>query len=371
MVLKKKEISKKIRFTATVWLGFLFALSLVGLYLVYHAPATQEKEVSVYNYEHKGEIGYQALVRPSIINPQTMLGPGEPFFYTLLESLNTLHSYQFQGDKPALIKGTYSVVATLESKEMWQKDFILIPPTEFSAKGQNASIDMERPVNLAYFQALLEQIEDELGVSAREPKLTVKQNIHVEATTEDGTIKEQLSPTMIIPITTGAISVEGELSMPGRGSLTKTIIVPDRTMGTLQNNFVYLIFGAVFIGLAWLAFVILTINKVVITNKYQQEMDWIRKNHRERIVQVNGNIPAAARISLNSFGDLAKVADELSKPIVNQIPCERGEKQFYCVFDGPTAYIYTLSNNEPAAGQRVAPETKAKKQAVENATIQR
>ena len=370
MVSKKKEIPKKVRLTGAVLLGFLFTLSLAGLYFVHNDPATHEKEISVYNYEHKGEISYQAVVRSSTINSQTMPGPGEPIFYNLLESLNTFHSYQFQGDKPATIKGTYGVAATLESKDMWKKDFILIPPTEFSAEGQKASIDIGRTVNLAYFQALLGQIEDELGVSAREPKLTIKLNIDVEATTEDGTIKEQLSPSMIIPITTGAIFVEGELSTPGRGSLTKTITVPDKTMGTLQNNFVYLVFGAASVGLALPAFVILTGNKVVIINRYKQQIDWIWKNHRERIVLVNENIPEAECIPLKSFEDLAKVADELSKPIVNRIVYERGEKQYYYVFDGPTAYIFTLSKNEPAAQQCVAPEINTEKRAVENTSIQ-
>lgn len=341
MQIKKKQLAGILRIPIIILLGTLFTASFYGLYYINQKPATIEKQIPTYNYEHKGDITYQAHIKPNMVFKETTLGPGKTIYSKLLESFNIYYSYQFEADKPAKLKGTYNITATLEAKDMWKLDFVLEPQTKFNETGKNFSFNKERPINLDYFKEIVKQVDDELGVSAREPKLIIKANINLEADNAEGTVKDSLAPTMIIPLTSGAFQVDGELSVNKNGSLSKTLPVPN----PIKEKWVYALTLAVFLGMLLVLFLLLTQNKPVNADKRKNEIEFWKK-YGDRMVKVTDELFPAEIISLNSMEDLVKVADELGKPIIYRDAINSKDTSSCYVFDGPTAYKYIMCDNE-------------------------
>lgn len=341
MQIKKKQLSRRARAAVIILLVLLFAASLGGVYYIHRAPAVLVKQVPVYNYGHEGIVTCKAHIRPNMVFQDTILGPGETIYTNLLESFSAICSYRFNADKPAELKGTYSVTATLDAKDMWSLDYVLVPQTRFSEKGKSFSFSREFPVDLAYFHEVLRQVNEQLGVNAREPKIIIKENVSIEAVTPEGTVKEELAPAMIIPVTTGAFEVEGGLPEQKSGALSKTVAAPN----PLKDKLGWALISACVSGLLAALFAALTENKPFKeAGPRKKEAEFWRK-HGERVVRAKGEVVPREAIFFGSMEDLVKVADELGRPIIYH-EGSPGAPPACSVFDGPTAYSYCLDSSE-------------------------
>jgi len=339
--IKKRKLGKKIRITVIILCACFLAASLGGAYFIYQKPAARDKNVPVYHYRHQGELTYRARIKPNMVFSKAVLGPGETIYTNLLESFDAECSYRFNADKPARLKGTYSVTATLEAKDMWSLDYVLVPRTGFNEEGRSFSFSKGFPVDLAYFSAVIEQVNEQLGVNAREPKVIIRENISLEAVTAEGTVQEELAPTMTIPVTTGAFMVEGDLSEEKEGELNTAVAVPEPLKARLDDA---LILAAVF-GLLLVLFILLTENKAVREAGRRQKEAEFWKKYGERLIQAKGEIVPREAIYLDSMEELVKVADETGRPVIYH---DGGPEAVpYCyVFDGATAYSYCLGDFE-------------------------
>jgi len=339
MQLKKRQLAKKIRIPVILILIILLAASLYGSYYIYRQPPKIDKKIPAYKFAHKGNLTYHAKIKPNMVFKETTLGPGQTIYRKLLESFTARFSYQYEADKPAELQGTYSIIATLEAKDMWKLDFILEPRTGFSKKGEKISLTKERAIDIDYFQEILKQVNEELGVSARDPKLVIKANVNLKAATREGTIEKKLSPTMIIPLTAGVFQVDGELSVDKKGSIDKIVAVTN----PIKKKWPYVLTLTIMLVIVLVAFITLTQNKHGIPLARKKEMEFWKK-YGERMVKVNDELFPAKVITLNSMDDLVKVADELGKPFVYQEAVPGSPPACY-VFDGPIAYRFTRSDD--------------------------
>lgn len=340
----KIKLAKNLRAALLVVSGLLFAASLYGIYFMYHKPVLIEKSVPVYSYEQKGNLTYNVQLKPNDIYG-TAVGPGQTYFTKLVNSIDTNCSYRFTADKNAFMKVAYSIIATVDAPKMWKKDFILVPETVLNAQGKTISFNRDFQVDLAYFNAYLKAINEQLGSSAREPKLVIRADISLEAVTEEGTVREALIPTMIVPLSSGDFKIGGELSPLENGSFTKTRQIADPT---IQRKRMISIITASVLGLLFMFFSFLTRSKQKEDNQ-QQKIDWIWRMYGDHMVKVQEDVlmfDDFLVIPLGSPEELVKVADELSKPVIYQAPDDPERLPALFVIDGLTAYKYSISYND-------------------------
>lgn len=185
MALPKKEILMPVRLTiliaaALVFAGLVYG-SIASYRAVYHQPSTLNKQAAVYRYSHQGGFDYRVHLKPNSVFTDNTLGPGKSYFNKLLDYIDLNYSYLFQADQETLLQGTYTITATLEAQNMWQKDFVLVPSTPFTGKGKGVSFNKNYALNLTPYKDYLSMINREIGVSASEPKLIVKLAIDLKA----------------------------------------------------------------------------------------------------------------------------------------------------------------------------------------------
>lgn len=347
--LNKKQINKYARMALILILAVLFLAALYGLYYIYHRPAQIEQEVPSYIFEHNAGITYSAAIKPNTVFKETALGPGKTIYRKLMDSFTTISTYQYKADKAAKIKVTYNVIATLEAKDMWKLNFVLVPQTNFAREGKEASFRNEQPVDLTYFDQVVKMVDEEIGVSAREPSLTITTNINLEADTGEGVIKENMAPHIIIPLAAGSLKVEGEPSIQKEGSMNQKIMLPN----PLKGKFIYAQAAAAASGLLLLLFLLFTQNKLLKLDSYEIFWNEFWRKYRDRIIKINHNLYPDNFIAVNSMEDLVKVADELAKPVIFRDGASVSEPAACYVFDGPTVYRYEIVINIAEAKQEI------------------
>lgn len=350
--MKKKQIDKRLRRALAVFCLFLTVASGGAFYYFYGRSPEVERTVPAYSYQHRGELTYLVRVKPNSIYPENVLGPGRVYFAKLVDQIGVKLFYRFDGDQAASLKAAYDVVATVEAPQMWQKEFVLVPFTEITAEGNSISFQKEFSVNFSYFLDVLKRTNDEVGVSAREPKLNIKANVYLKAVGREGTVKETLTPVMSIPLTTGEFKIGGEPLVQKNGALTKTETYADPEMAARLQILTY---GSAAAGCAaFLALVVLlwlTGGRPV--DEKKEEYARMRRKYGDRLVEVGKEIKlplGAAVIPLGSLEALVKAADELSKPVLLAEPDDPGMPPVFYVIDGLTVYRHEFAFGGRAAG---------------------
>lgn len=335
--MKKKAVAGRVRAAVITVCSGLFLASLFCLALFWRQPSQVERREEVYRYWHKGELGYHVRVRPNSIYREVLLSPGKVYFTKLVEGIPTSFSYRFEGDGPAVFRGSYGVTATVEAPQMWRKDFILVPPAEISARGRSLTLRRDFAINLEYFHNFLNAVIRETGASPYQPRLVVQGKVNLRVTTSKGEVKEALSPELVIPLTQGDFKVGGQPLIEEKKVLTRAATVRDPGVGRRRiGAALFSLLAAILLG------VILCFTRSR-PPAIKDEKEQIWRRYRDRFVRAERGgllITGANLISLGSIEELVKVADELGKPLVYCLAEESGVCPVYLVFDGATLYRY-------------------------------
>ena len=178
--------------------------------------------------------------------------------------------------------------------------------------------------------------------------MTVKWDINLEAETDRGIVKENLTPSLIIPLRNSYFEIGGEQTIEKPGSIEEVIHVEDPRK---QSNIV--IFSV--LDVLCLVILIFVFMRTVPTNpdKLNREIKRIFKRHGERLVELDTHsricFDSKDLWSVKSFEDLVRIADEISKPIVYQYDNSAAiNVPVFYVFDDQKAFVYKLAIYEPA-----------------------
>lgn len=341
----------------TIALAILIVLSIVLLYNVYVAyqlPTDVERYVSRCDYEHDGDFYYIAHITPtSIYDNKSAIGPDEVCFSKITDHLDIFFYYNFRCTEPAEVKGDYEIIAVVESPDQWIKRFIIVPKTAFNSSGRYADFTSSFPLNVSQYGSIANEIGDEIGIRPANPKLTIETYIHTIAKTDAGNIDETFFPAIEIPLNKDIIEVNGDLHQSKTGSIEKTERI-------YQPNVIYRRYYS--LGALVLCLIMLSVFAyVILAAKHgsrgrgvatiEKEVMVAKKKYGDWIVDTD-DIPARADdrvISLNSFEDLIKVAEELGKPVIHKKSSTSKREHVYHVFDGATRYDYTVMQRDEDA----------------------
>lgn len=343
MRLQKIEVNRKTRAAAILLVGLLLIGALANCIAAYRRPDYVVRPRAVYGYNQEGRLTYTVKLIENSVFPTSVLGPGKTYFTKLVQSVPVVCSYRFSGDKPASLKATYRVVAVVDAPKMWSKELVLIPPTEIRTTGKALSFVRTIDLNLAFFNDFLKSINQELGVSAREPKLLLKAEVVTDAVSPQGSVKEHAQPTMIIPLTSGDFQITGAMLDKKLGAIkVKERVLDAKAPIAKRNSLILLVLAA----LVFMATIIITSSRRELADETTRTINRIIKDFGDRMVKRSDTFflpEGAGNIILGSIKDLGTVADETSKPIIYGINSEGA--YIFCVIDGPMVYTYKLASN--------------------------
>ncbi len=323
------------------------------------------------NYEQNGEFEYSIRLKPTspfgaitlkppsgtpFISPtlpsSKALGPGEPLFSSLLDSMEVNFYYSFESDMPVnQIAESVEINAIIENPNIWSKTFVLVPLTE-----KNGDFTVTFPLDnddLKHFMDVFSAIERETGVSGPH-NLTIKADVHTSAQTDFGPIDEVYSQTLTTTLGEDILKWQEDLAVSEPGSIIMNMMVPNpnKYFGLSVSGIRNL--SAVLAGVILLLFLYLLMLNIRLR---PEELSWVeqealraKKKYKGLIADVK-QLPEAKAgetvISLGSLDELVRVADSLLKSVLHKA---EAKEHTYWVIDGQTRYKYVLTINSREQG---------------------
>lgn len=342
------KVASKPRQIFIILLSFLLVASIAGLVWSYDAFAEQEVENTKYYYLHKALLDYRVHLTPNDLFDERILEPGRAYITSLTDLVVVNFDYYFMGEKDAELSGEYNVQASLlaytsqEEHLVWEKHFDIVSGESFNEIDSDLSISEKFSVPLAKYVQFADEAREKTGYNPAELNLVINCDVVIEAVAEEGIITETLSPNMIIPLRGNTFTVGGELIAEKEGGITDISTVA----GVQDNNPTGAL--AAMVGITALAIVLIRVFTVPHqeTNKHkQQEVSKIVKKHKERIVITANGVTAVPEgaITVYSFDELIKLADEINKPILYPQPkSDITNEHIFLIYTSEQIFAYQL-----------------------------
>lgn len=305
----------------------------------------EEKEI-LYTYKNNSSVNYRVTFKPdNIVYNNQSIGEGEAYLTALVDYIKATFAYEFQGERPADIKGDYEAVAVVEGyvgegktyKTIWQKKFTLIPKTNFQSKEKSISIKKDVTLKLDSYNNFVNTVIETTKASSN-VKLSVFMNVNLKVNTESGTIEETITPSIALPLNTGYFEVVKKQTeeKPGAIEKIKKVQLPvDKKMIAIFSG----ILGILVIALLYLIFF-----TTVLKDPFVLQLNTIFKKYGNRLVALN-NDPVSTyekQSNVRSIDDLVRIADEIGKPIMYRYSPNSEEINTFYVFDVEHLYIFEL-----------------------------
>ena len=381
LVLQRPQLDWRVRLG--VLAGFIL-LAAVAAYAVYWETPTPGTTVTrpfpLWKWDHEGQWDYTVLIKPNLLYDNVReMGPNLTYFQELTEGIEARFTYVFNSDQPARIEGTYDVTVEIaETQDLWSKSFPVIPETSFLVEaGESYTVQLDVPVDREFYEERLAEINQETGFNAK-AILTYTAHVNVTASTAHGKIREAVAPTLIVPLlATGTYTLDGvpnkgrsgvvsgsdKVTIPGKkgkirrhlpvvgGINAAGILFPGDPTGPAR----YLpLVGVVFLLAA--TFALATKNKPVTDSPVARQARSIQRKYRKRFVEADPTepgLPGQEVVPLTSIQDLARLSNELLKPMVHHGHLNPSNSHLYYVVDGITRYEFRLEPEEmPETGGR-------------------
>jgi len=280
------------------------------------------------------------------IPPETKtMGEGTVIPYALADKIDITYYYDFSSNPPVEdLTSEVKITATLENPDVWSKTFTLVPSTK-----KSGDFKIGFPVDVDYFNRLLDTIREETDISAEAHNLIIKANVYTRAETDFGPIDETFSQTLSCNVEKGTLQWNEKLSRSQGGAITTTEVIPNpnRYLGLSVDKLrlVSIILSCIFILLFIASVVMYNRFKPAEPSMIEKEALQAGKKYGDRIAEASSQTPIEGEkiISLGSMEDLVKVADELGKPVIHQPPSASEKRHTYYVIDGTTQYQYIIT----------------------------
>lgn len=341
----KRKINKGLRNALTILtITGVFIFSVL-LYRGTLCPGFEEKKVPLYSYKNRTAIDYMVYFKPNILYEECSPSENNIFITNFVDYIQPSFFYEFTGEQTADISGNYEINAVMEGyvtendkhKTIWEKKYNLIPKESFKVKDRKISITKKIPIKLEEYSSFVTQLIEE-SKAGSQVKLTVSMNVNLNVITDKGLIKEQFTPTMIIPLNVAYFEIVKSKTEEKAGAVEEAKMVqvpPDKVL--------LIIFGiALFISLAALSYLMFFTKPAPKADPLVSNLKRILKNHGSRLVALTHDIADgnATCYNVKSFDDIIKIADEVEKPILYKYNSDLRGITSFCVADGAVMYVY-------------------------------
>ncbi len=317
----KKRINKHLKISLLIFgITAIIIISFL-LYKVLKDPGLQEEKVSVYSYTQKGSINYKVNIKPSILYDEETIGEDKIIFTSLLDNIDTVFKYEFNGDGKGDISGDYEVICMVEgytgSEEnittFWKKQFTLLEKKPFKSSSKHIVFEEIIPIYVEPYNDFANKVLDEIKVGAQS-NMTVIWNINIKVKTDKGIVEEKLSPTMSIPLNRDYFEISGEriIEKPGNIEVTNKVMLP------INKRLVLVYSVAIGLFFSFIMILVFFAEGVIITDPLERKLKTIFKSYGDRLVALNSELAGVGENynEVKSIEDLVRIADELGRPIM-------------------------------------------------------
>ncbi len=350
--MKKKQLPKKIWIAAAALLVVLLVGSGVGLAWSRAVPAEQVETYTAYAYTKQSEADYRVHLFPSDTFEEVQ-EPGKAYLSKLTDYIAADFYFNFQGEQEgAQLSGVYSAAAYLtattggeEKRVVWERVFKLLPAQAVRIENDRIVIEESVQIPFAEYRRFAEQIREQTGYSPGELNLLVEFEIllEIQAASVEEMVEKRFDPHLLIPMGGSTFVVGGDLVSKNADGITQERVVP--VPGVEQARVVFTLSTFFFAG-ALAALFFLTSPLDTVTPGRKKTLRLLKK-HGDRIATLAGQAPEGVEqaITVNSFDDLLKVADELQKPVFYYPPgAGSGHENLFLVWDEGIIYKYSIDD---------------------------
>ena len=339
----KMRIAARAIITAVIAAIIIF--SAYSAYAETQKPKTKTETTMQLTYTQNGRFDYTVILKNNTVYNTKILYPGQgKIFKKITDYLNMTFTYTFISDKKANIQGQCTVTAQINT-DIWTKTYTLVPATTFNSTTATAKFKIEP----AQYEKIIADINEETGVTALEPKLTITASIIITGTSNTDTFYESFSPAIEIPLNVNLIEIQTPLTQSQSDKIKKTQTI---TLKTSDQQLIIYIATAVVGAVLLTLFLTITQNKTRTIDEMEKTIKKIRKKYGEWIVDIN-NLPLSNDkqiLMIKTLDDLIKISEELGKPVMHytSVSANPGDQHTFYVIDENTHYKYVLTNEEKA-----------------------
>ncbi|MDG6219059.1 MAG: DUF5305 family protein [Candidatus Thermoplasmatota archaeon] len=340
---KKIQVKKQMR-TPVLMLLLVFIIISTGIMVrSYQASETTTDQVVSYSFTQQGLFDFTVfLTNNTVYNSSVITPQQEQVFKKLVDTIEGSFQYQYTGSENEEISGRYQFLIFLQT-DHWEKKYVLIPEQYFSFYGKTSSFNFSFPINLSFYERIIDEITSEVGLRAQNPTLRITCDIVLSSETSKGYIYERFSPSVQIALREYILEFTGNHFQSETGVLTEDqeIFLPQ--VKTNRNTWtIVTILCVVMLGFFGLG------TKQVEPRQHPQEIivQKLKKKYAEWIVDVE-NLPKKAqnidRVQVKSIEALNRLADDLGKPLLfHKSEGYTTIKQSFYVIDDAIVYEYSL-----------------------------
>ena len=315
-------------------------------------PGWIEEKKELYAYDQEANVFYRVFLKPNILYPEPSLESGNVYLSEIVDYINTFFEYRYEGEADAEIQGDYEILAVMEGyrsegeayESIWKREWTMVPKTGFQSKGKSLSVKKEVPLDFKQYNQFAQQVIKDTNVHS-DVKMTVFWNVRLNARTARGTVEENLSNSMIVPLNSGYFKVGGTLSEKKPGSIDEI----KRVKAPLDQKklITYGILLALLSG--GLLFLLLFTQGAGLKDPLEKELKKVLKKYGNRLVALDNQIHLSCKTvyPLKSMDDLVRMADEIGRPILYQHSTVVADMMKFYVLDNERAYVFDLRNLQP------------------------
>ena len=362
---KRRPVEWRVR------LGIMAALALLALvpgYLAlraFQSSTTVVHQVPVWGWAHRGQWDYTVFVRPNTVYGATTLGPGLTYYDNLVEGIEARFSYTFATDAPAVSaagsvpitininrgnRGWYQVTAELAAGELLRERIAVVPKTPLTTpQEEDSGLGLELSLNIdrGAFLARLEELAAEAGVPiGRDATVTYTARVEVTAVGPTGETRQVLEPTLVVPLTGQTFTISGDGPLAEDGVFRQSEERPRPGVTSRRRDTVL---ATVLTALLLPVFALATTGAprqpATREDALARQARSIARKYRKRLAQAapgDRELPGAEVVPVAGMADLARVSEELLKPIVYRPSASAQESHIFYIVDGATRYEFLL-----------------------------
>jgi len=198
----------------------LLAASLFGVFQVYRLPAekTVTEEVTLLDYEHRGEFDYTVALKPShLFGPEPPATPAASDVYkypaAMVDRFNFTFNYRFVPEEAvAAVTGQVEVRAAIRSPgSPVSGEIVLLPPTPKSGD-----------FNISFLLDISDNVTEDiitLGDNISGSEIVITAYVYDVIETESGPVFESFTQSLPLRVDGPLIEVDGDLTRSIAGSL--------------------------------------------------------------------------------------------------------------------------------------------------------
>jgi len=303
-------------------------------------------------YEAKGRFDYEVSLEPNklyetdVLSSETLpvaeppapaqtLGPGLVYFPEIIDNIEGRFFYQFLCDPVTEQSHEVEVTATIENPGKWSRTLVLVPMTS-----KEGGFVISFPVDVEYFTMVIDAIGEETGVRGTSHNIVVTAAVHTVALTDAGIIDEVYTQTLGATLEGSTLTFDEELSRSQPGTVGGAAAAGASAEGRSKAPWIIgLVIALLALGyFGWSQ----TRLGLALVSTGEAEVARARRKYRQMMVDVE-ELPEAKPsdtvVPLSSVDDLARIADDLARPVLHR--AEEG-RHSYCVIDGGVRYLYVV-----------------------------